>query len=174
MDSPDILGLIAARCDPMTAMALLAINRAAYAALWIQMPRMRYVLARERIKQHVAELPSRISECSGPPNSITHYTVMRPGCLLQAQARVYNGGTVANMHVFVASPLGTRHAYSIFTYILSTRSTMYFEWEKGAIEFEYGGIAVLNESQSQLARKLYGSWANRFRRLAYKLVGRLL
>lgn len=109
----DIIGLIASRCDPITALRLVCMNKHIYAALQKDMSKIRFRIARGMIKEHVAELPERILHFRPPQISSikydTEHTIIRRTMCIRTQVLVFNNGRCAKYVAIVSKP--NKHGY---------------------------------------------------------------
>lgn len=162
MDSPDLLGVIASKCeDARTGFYLTIVNRHTYQALSKQRSALRFKAAREKIKDHVAELPTRIVA--------TRYTIIKPNCFVQVNMSMR--GKQYNTILMIPRPLGMKQLYPEVALVLATHSWLYIGSNHAAHKYEYGCKVQLNGYDMQRASQVYGGWHQFLKRMAYSCMG---
>jgi hypothetical protein len=166
MANIDLIGLIASKCDIHAAMYLTTMNKYLYRELSKQRKRLRFEAVRNRIKDHVAELPSRLH--SGRTNSVhwATYTIIKNERFVHV-VHSDNGMYTA----IVIRPVSIKYMMFDVNYVWIIAKQYFVYTTLHNITQTYDGIMIiLDDRNIERAKKVLGGWRNYFKRLLHRFL----
>lgn len=182
MDNPDLVCLVAHHCqDLSTITRLSALNKHVHQAMAKHMRRLRFDAARNRIRGHVAELPSRLGLCKDRTGRRTWYTIIKKECVVQVQVmamtRLDGSWAPPIIHTtIVPRPLGIKARYrfsggQLCAAVLARRSwfghlTLCANQSGWSINLNVESLAATN--------RIFDTWHNKLALLYHLAMGHCL
>jgi hypothetical protein len=166
----DLIGLIVSKCDIHTAMHLTAMNKYVYRELSKQRKRLLFEEARNRIKDHVAELPSRIIIRKPFDVYWASYTIIKPELVVHVE---YNDSCLFTYTVIVPRPLGVEQLSDDKNYVwILGRQTFTYSSKTNSLldDWNYGVMLRLDDRTIKQARQVLGGWRNYFKIMFYRFL----